>query len=142
MRKVLVEEQPMRKVPVEEWGKDHWSLLAYVEVRCVDNKGTLAKHHMRCNTKTHPGHYAGMTLMPVHNPDGSYMYSTKLGMSVEPEHDDWDCLDDLETGGFITIGGTGLYPIVALTDAGRVMAGKIREWKGRGEGHSFGNFQP
>ena len=34
-------------ITVDEFGKDHWSLFAYIETRCVDHKGVLDLAHMR-----------------------------------------------------------------------------------------------
>lgn len=37
-------------VPIERWGKDHWSTFAYIETRIVDHDGYLDPRHMRgCN---------------------------------------------------------------------------------------------
>jgi hypothetical protein len=44
-----------RHVPIEEWGKDHWSLLGYIECRCVDHQGVPDHSHMRTNAGRHPG---------------------------------------------------------------------------------------
>ena len=37
----------MKNIKIKDWGKDHWSLLAYIECRCVDHKGILDKNHLR-----------------------------------------------------------------------------------------------
>ena len=36
-------------VPMVQWGKDHWSVFAYLECCAVDNKGIINNQHMRCN---------------------------------------------------------------------------------------------
>lgn len=74
-------------VPIERFGKDHWSLLAYVETRCVDHKvpetevGALDPVHMRTNEKInyHLG-LGGKTPMGM-----SYdrEYPTRIKLSVE-----------------------------------------------------------
>lgn len=46
---------PRDPVPVEKFGKDHWSTFAYIETRCVDYKGVPDRDHMRCDVDRHPG---------------------------------------------------------------------------------------
>ena len=42
------------RVPVEQWGRDHYSTLLYVEACAVDAKGRLEHDRMRCNRSRHP----------------------------------------------------------------------------------------
>lgn len=131
--------------PVSCFGKDHWSLLAYVESRCVDgNKGvgTLARPHLRANPATHP-------LLAHATPTGwKDTYSTRLkGFFAFDEradvdkamnaglmlrgHDDWDCLDDLQDAGFVEILSLANGQ-VRMTDAGLDAAAQLRRHKARG----------
>jgi len=137
-------------VPVEKFGKDHWSLLAYVECRCVDHRNTLEHDHLRTN--------------PDRNPDLGYRrnafggkhwkdeYSTRLKTfpwKSEDEkeqakhrvsgHDDWDCLDDLERAGFVQV-LSYVNGSVEITEAGLAMAAHIRAHKAKGGW--FSNFTP
>lgn len=123
----------MRNVPINEWGRDHWSMLAYVESRCVDNKGVLDLKHVRCNQRRHPG-----LALPQHvrgTVDGVYQYSTRLRGGAEPEHDDWDCFYDLEAAKLVEDIGTGANPMAKLTTLGKQLAAQIRRHKANG-----GNF--
>lgn len=112
-------------ISIYEFGRDHWSLFAYVETRVVDHGGTIDKRHLRCIHVRHP-HQA-------HRGGDASAYATRLrGDRKLENHDDWDCLDDLEAAGLVEAVGTGLYPAYLLTDFGREVAGKLRAHKGRG----------
>lgn len=136
-------------VPIEQFGKDHWSLLAYCGCRVVDNNGTINNEHLRCYPPRHP-HYVG----PRRAAFGRVMpwqdsYGTRLAGFFEasekkkPEfqltdHDDWDCLQDLEIAGLVKIHGTGLHPLVKLTDYGYKVEARLRKHKA--EGGQFNGF--
>lgn len=87
-----------RPVPVEWWGKDHWSTLAYVEVLCVD-KRRISLARMRCDVQRHP---ALLSSVGVAIPK---RYPTFLRTGELPDHDDWDCLRDAEAEGYLKIYG-------------------------------------
>lgn len=148
----------MRTVPVAEWGKDHWSLLAYVETRCVDYQGVLELIRMRCNPKRHAWlNGAPRGSFSVFNADGSYMYPTMLKgvdtqeeraatgkacelvkRKLEPEHDDFDCFNDLINAGLIMDIGTGIHPVAKLTPTGLKTTAALRAWKAGG--NTFATF--
>ncbi len=108
---------------IGNWGKDHWSLLAYVETRCVDFGGKLDAKHFRCNPKNHNGYQIYNTLL------WDNKYSTRLkARETIAGHDDWDCLDDLEEAGFIIIQSLA-NGFVSMTKMGMRLAGKLREHK-------------
>jgi hypothetical protein len=102
-------------VPVETFGKDHWSLLHYIQSCCVNATGGIGKlsqNKMRCNPETH---YSLSNSIPWKNE-----YSTRLfgffdlkdkkdfqkaidsGLQISG-HDDWDCLKDLIDAGYIEL---------------------------------------
>lgn len=119
------------RVPIEMFGRDHWSTFGYIEVRCVDHDGEPAKRHMRCDSNRHPGHaHIAGEAPPTRLKDGTEQY----------DHDDWDCADDLEAAGLIVIGGTGMFPIFSMTAAGTRVAGELRAHKSTGG--SFSTFTP
>ena len=124
-------------VEVARFGKDHWSALAYVECCAVDNKGMLDNRRMRCDADRHPGLINPMLdSVQVHN-----KYPTFLAGGEElPDHDDWDCLDDLEAAGFIEQRGTGIHPVIVMTDLGREVVTAIRKHKATQDGN-FSNFR-
>lgn len=123
-------------IPVEKWGRDHWSLLAYVESVCVDRQ-TLDHRRMRCNQNTHPLLYR---MPPGLYPKGPFKYGTRLRGYFEDnakqlaDHDDWDCLDDLEAEGLVEIISM-INGIVTMTDKGLKLSHTLREHKAKG-----GNF--
>ena len=115
------------------FGKDHWSTFAYIETRCVDYSGVLNKNHMRCDEDRHPGHVNSA------NAHSKKKHPTILkGFVNVSDHDDWDCVDDLENAGFLESHGTGLHPVFKLTTDGRRVAALLRDHKSNGG--SFGSF--
>lgn len=121
-------------IPIEQFGRDHWSTFAYIESRCVDYCGAPDREHMRCDPARHPGHANSANRL-----GGGLLvkYPTRLAGGVErADHDDYDCADDLAAAGLIEIGGTGLYPIYQLTARGREVAASLRAHKALGRGYS------
>jgi hypothetical protein len=104
-------------IPVEQWGRDHYSTFAYI-CTCVVNKGgVLSRDRMRCNEHLHPGltgryHTLFASESSPHSPT-----RLKDGTTLD-DHDDWSCADDLEAVGLIEWNGTGVNPVFALTEAG------------------------
>jgi hypothetical protein len=113
------------QIPLALFGKDHWSLFAYVETRIVDYRGEVANVHLRADWRIneHRKHKGG----------DARAYPTRLknGETASP-HDDWSCIDDLVREGLLVWNGTGLHPIFALTEQGRDAAAKLRQHKGDG----------
>lgn len=138
------------KVTVKDFGKDHWSLLAYIETRVIDfnvapNVGELDREHLSCNEKKHPMLIGYRTSGLGWNPK----YGTKLkgywnkDTTVNPnrqlgDHDDWDSLQELEDAGMIEV-QSQVNGFVKLTELGYKVCAKLREHKGRGG--MFANFE-
>lgn len=102
-------------VPVEKFGRDHWSTLLYVETRCVDAGGVIdEKMRMRCDPDRHPEH---ATLNAIVLNDRKYPTRLADGTNLD-DHDDWDCLDDMAAAGWLIVGGTTQRPVITLTDEG------------------------
>lgn len=129
-----------KNIPMKEWGKDHWSLLLYIETRCVDYHGILDDTHMR-NKRHTEGARAW-----------SSDYTTRLfGFWKEgskdtdktrtaPYHDDYDCLDDIEAEGLAQNVGSGLNPQCVMTDLGYKYLTQLRKWKA--DGNHCASFVP
>ena len=114
-----------RPVAPALWGSDHLSTLLYLESRAVDYEGRLDKRHMRCDPRRHPGHAHDGTAMGPPSP-------TRLYGGVElPDHDDWDCIDDLEAERLVSDVGTGLNPRPVLTDRGWNVVHALRRARAR-----------
>lgn len=118
-----------KPVPPELFGRDHWSTFAYAETRCVDHRGLLDLRHMRCNPDRHP--------LLAHLNDWRPSNGTRLAGFFElgnaperllEEHDDWDCLFDLEQAGLLNV-LTGISGIVIMTPRGQAAAAALRVHK-------------
>lgn len=137
-------------VQIKDFGKDHWSLLGYVETLCVDSSnggvGKIDRERMRCNPAAHP-HLVGFRT----ERDGmgwKAVYGTRLaGFFVEGEkqntkrrlgdHDDWHCLQDLEDAGLVDW-ISAVNGFVTLTELGIRVSNALRAHKAKGG--AFGTF--
>jgi hypothetical protein len=130
-------------VPREKWGRDHASLLAYVESCTVNGVkkakmpgearvvAELDKRRLRCNEKRHPMHAVNLNMTDLAS--WKPTYGTRCaGDHVEAEHDDWDVLNDLESAGLVDVISEA-NAFVLLTAAGAVIASRIREHKAKGK---------
>ena len=131
----------MRKITPKDFGKDHWSLLAYIETRCVDYKGILDVAHLRVRNPA-----ISSPRMPFGRPEWKPEYGTRLSgyfnkedngiVNKErqiPDHDDLDCADELEEAGYIENMGTGLNPAYKMTKFGNQVAALLRQHKADGK---------
>jgi len=134
----------MNNVTIKDFGKDHWSLLAYVETRCVDYMGVLDKRHLRIKNQ------AVGNGTPFGVPDWNPEWGTRLSgffkddgskdvSRILPEHDDLDCLEDLEEAGYIINLGTGFTPAYKMTKLGNEVAALLRNHKQ--EGKAYADFK-
>ena len=128
------------RVEPERWGKDHWSVFAYVETCVVDRRGRLDNRRIQANLNRHPAHAGGRA-------DGSQVDGAKYPIRLRngetlpgSDYDEWDCLDDLEWSGLIENTGTGLNRCYRMTSLGENLAQQVRANKGRGG--SFAKFEP
>jgi hypothetical protein len=137
---------PKTVIPVANWGKDHWSTFAYVETCVVDHQ-PLDRDRLRCNSDRHPhlmGHRVAMASLGKWKPE----WGTRLkGFFIDggedrtkqlSDHDDFDCLEDMELAGLIEIMSV-VNAKVMLTPKGIAVAAHLRAHKSRG-GH-FSNFE-
>ena len=104
----------------KQFGKDHWSMFAYIECRCVDNGGILDRSHLRLDGRTYPTRLFGY-FENKENPNFTII-----------SHNDLDCADDLEDIGFIKNIGSGMNRIYKLTKYGSEVAGRLRTHKTNG----------
>ncbi len=106
-----------RPVPMDRWGKDHWSTFMYVETRCVDHGGKLNPSQMR---------------------EDGVRYPTCLSNGdTIPYHSDWNCVRDMKEEELLVVLDNRC---IVLTDKGWEIAGKLRRW--RAEGNNVGDFRP
>ncbi len=110
-------------------GRDHRTLLLFLQTVEANNGGDVAhaatrgcmNGHSRMRSKGGTGPCAWDPANGTRYDDGR----------TDGDHDDWDALVDLEEWGFIRCGGTGLQPIVALTDKGHAHAATLIRERGR-----------
>ncbi len=126
-------------VSVSTFGKDHWSLLAYVECLCVDGKGGIGSidpRRMRDkNTRTTVGAWKPSYSTRL---AGFFDFADRVdtdkaiaaGVQL-PNHDDWDCLDDLEEVGFVEVLSSA-NGFVVMTPTGATAAARLRAHKAAG----------
>ena len=132
-------------IPIERWGKDHWSTLGYLETRVVDHGGKIVNRNMRCHPRLHRelvGIGFGSEIQ-----DGS-AYPTRLKEGVVEKHDDWSCLEDMVAAGLIRayfwqetdeiFGGSRAR--VEFTEWGLIVAGQLRTHKA--SNGTFATFEP
>lgn len=124
-------------VVMSDFGKDHWSMFAYAECCAVDGK--QLEH---CRMRINPDHHVSVGRVMLDSPTWEPPYGTRLkgfwkddkttdSTKQLPEHDDWDCVDDLEAAGLLDV-GTYINPNVKLTDLGHKIASELRKHKASG----------
>jgi len=121
-----------KPIAMSQWGKDHWSTLAYIECRCVDHGGVPDRRHMRANPELHPqfAHIAWEDDIPTR----------RKGGKLKHNHDDWSCVDDMVAEGLVRWLGTGMNPVFKLTERGLAVCTAIRKHKA--SGGNFAGFIP
>lgn len=114
------------------WGKDHASLLLYVEARHIDHGGELKPDNLRTNPSRHP-HEAD-----ARRGRGSIVWKPEYGTTIvggerpSEAHDDWDCLDDMEEVQMLLHTGPPSF-LAALSPIGIEVAGELRKYRGRNQ---------
>jgi len=129
-------------VSVEQFGKDHWSTLVYIESRAVDQRGILNHDQMRCNIQRHAYLVGPQKMRHLSGREEEALWNPRYGTvlrdgSMRPEHDDWDCLYDLVEAGLAEIAGSHATKhidsvIVRLTLKGVQLAQQVRLFKAQG----------
>lgn len=122
---------------IDKFGKDHWSLLVYVEYRVLNHRGALDRKHLRIsNVALQKNLTTGMNLWkPEYGTRLSGYWNedktTNKGLLLL-DHDDYDCLDDLEEAGLVKNFGSALHPGYILTKEGIKVCGLLLEHKQAG----------
>lgn len=89
-------------IPVEQWGKDHWSTFAYLETLLVDAPGKNAIVHPS-RMRTDGGRHPLFTDRRHSAQTDRSCYPTRLRNGELSRHDDWDCLWDACVAGFLEL---------------------------------------
>lgn len=112
-------------IPENQFGKDHFSLLLYLETRAVDHSGNLIAEG--------EGRFSSIYRLREYNYGGTN-YPTRLkgGVNADDEHDDYSCLNDFIVAGWITQDDDD-EDVIHLTEKGWNMAHQLRRWKADGK---------
>ena len=136
----------MKTVSIEEFGKDHWSLLGYIETCCVDannSSGKIDNDRMRTNTNRYKGKCQIIWMDKYSTRLKTFPWKSKDEKEKTRHridgHDDWDCLWDLEQAGFVNL-ISYVNGFVQISGEGLAMAAEIRAHKANGG--FFSNFTP
>lgn len=126
-------------VPMDLWGKDHWSTLGYIETKLVEGPCKVSfDARMRQNRR----HYR--VLMEARHHDGvpmSPQYGSRLNDGTYlPWHDDWCCVQDMIAAGLFKDGKWGKGFSLKLTDEGHIATAALRKHKIEGGGFSTFNI--
>ena len=129
-------------IKMEEWGKDHWGTFMYIEKLCTEGTegiGVFNKDSMRCDQSCHP-----KLIGPVNNINGVYdggkTLPTRLKNRNISDHDDWDCVNDMESYGLVKIMGFESNPACILTKTGAILSHELRRYMVNGG--SYEDFMP
>lgn len=129
----------LARIEPSQWGKDHWACLLFLETVIVDHRGWFSdrlRMSMRTNPDTHPAYGYWLHAEPRWRPDwGTRIFYSPTGTTVVrlDAHDDWDCLEDFESAGLVTNNGSGMNPVLRLTDRGVRVAGMVRTHRADGK---------
>lgn len=137
-------------IPLDRWGKDHWSTLAYVENVMTECKSFQvgADGRMRSNRRNFRvmAQYCPAPKRPTRTAPGIPMqdvHGTVLNTGTQvPNHDDWCCVQDMAAEGLFTVGPEGVEPgeLLHFSDKGYALVHALRRHKA--EGGSFSTFKP
>ncbi len=140
-----MEEKQFEIIPMKKFGKDHWSLLAYIEYRVMNHNGVLDKAQLRIKNPALQNTGQTFTMTQDWKPEyGSRLFGywnkdkSKNKELLISNHDDYDCLDDLEKAKLVKSFGTGLNPAYKLTKFGSKVMGELTLHKQ--DGKNFAEF--
>lgn len=139
----------MNHVEMARWGKDHWSMLAYVETLCVDGRA-IDNRRVRANRERHPHQAVNGAWNPKYGTrlKGYFDHPAEDRNDIDkmtaagvflPQHDDWDCLDNLEAEGLVEVVSV-INGFVMLTEQGLKVSAALRAHKA--SGGNFADFEP
>lgn len=118
-----------------EFGKQHWSLLAYLETQIVDKAFPIDHRRMSCNEKKR-----GISNGSPFGWEDKWSTENKEGKQEILGHDDIDCFEELESAGFIENKGTLLNMYPELTEKGWKCSNQLREFRGKGGNYKDFSF--
>ena len=130
----------VHRCPVERRGRDNRSTFAYIESICVSARRGVGTPDQRRIQTSHNRHF-GMI-----NPHHGSKFPIRLAAGTVlpgPDHDKWDCIDDMEHIGLIEDVGTGINPSCSMHGLVSVVAAELRRHKTRGgASRTFDTIRP
>lgn len=137
-------------IPMQAWGKDHWSTLAYIETVMEGCAGFQVGVDARMKT----GRYHARVLASTPNPKRTTRPSAAIAMVMRPEHatvlkdgtrveqhDDWHCLYDFQDAGlFNTTERFQPGDVLHFSPLGHALAAGLRAHKA--QGGRFADYVP
>lgn len=127
-------------IPLELWGVDHWSTLAYIETVIIDHGGfpivyNARMRHGRRNFRVMQEgreYFQKKTNgIPMDSEHGSRLSDGRIALG----HDDWHCIQDFAEVGLLSVGpdeiDVGCEPF-KLSQIGRELCNQLREHKSNG----------
>jgi hypothetical protein len=131
-------------IPPQDWGKDHWSTLAYLETVMVDCGGFQVGRDPRmranrrnfrvmaemCPNPQRAGLNTASRAVAMDRSNGSRLRDG----SVVDNHDDWCCVQDMAEAGLFRTGVEGVEPkrVLKLSALGLKVCAELRAWKAGG----------
>lgn len=128
-------------IPKEQFGRDHWSCFSYLAHCATAREGEPERDKMR----THPRnrHLMSQLQAMMHMAGVGWSKTRLLGGVELDEHDDYDCMFDLIDAGLFLAIGSGMHPIVKLTDEGFRILKLVSDFRRAGvPGRSYDDFRP
>ena len=127
-------------VPMELWGRDHWSTLAYIETVETNMTEIIVRSDPRMRQNRHNYRVLGgrPPAIPMRVDQGSLLSDGRMAIG----HDDWSCIQDFASVGLLNCGpdGVDVGQRIKLSEKGRAMAASLRAHKAGGG--SFSTFKP
>lgn len=123
-------------IQLTQFGKDHWSLLAYIQTLCVDSQsgiGRINSNRMRTNKHKRP-HIGNSCMIAWNEAWGTrlqgYFECDKVTQPTFQlkDHDDWDCLNDLVENKLVDI-ISDVNHFITLTDSGKSLSLQLTQHK-------------
>ncbi len=111
-------------------GRDHRSLLLFLQSVESNHRGDVRGAASEGCFPGEPNRMRDKQRMNFSGPWDPKHGTRYDDGRVDGDSDDWDCLWQLEEWGFIICGGSGINPVVALTDKGHAYAAVLHRARG------------
>jgi hypothetical protein len=128
----LVDTQALKQqgyVPMNKWGKDHWSMLGYLGTLAPDGEDIFPPRIRQKRSRHWKPEYGTR----LHG----YFDDKNNPALLLTDHDDWDCLHDMEAEGLV-VRPSGASTTFGFTPKGHEFVSALNRHKSEG-GH-FYNF--